>query len=836
LKLVNTSSNPYRLERSVVPSAYRLFITPDLDGATFAGRVEIDVVVSESSQQLTLHAVDLALGAATVTAAGTSLRSVDVRQDHTYETTSFLFDHALPVGPAVVEIAFTGVLNDLLVGFYRSTFTDVEGVSHTIATTQFEHSDARRAFPCWDEPSFKATFQVNLTVPSHLAAYSNSPVTSNTDLGNGQRTVSFAPTMKMSTYLVAFVIGPFEETAALDVDGVPLRIVYPTGKGHLTAHALEAGAHALRFFSEYFDIAYPGDKLDMVAIPDFAFGAMENLGCITYRESALLVDPNSASLTEKQRAAAVVAHEIAHMWFGDLVTMEWWEGIWLNEAFATFMEVLCTDDLRPQWKMWVGFGVDRDAALQVDGLHSTRPIEYEVISPNDTRGMFDVLTYEKGGSVLRMLEQYLGAETFRDGIRYYLAKHSYANTVTTDLWDALEEVSGQPVRDMMNTWILQGGHPLVTFEDGVLTQEPFSYGPARGASSIGSSWMTPVFTRSLKGGPVSRHLLADVALEVSDDAPVVVNAGASGVFRSRYGPAELAEIADHIGELEEFERATLVADSWASLLASRITLVEGLAIARGLGNQDEPTPWGTVGKAVDFVHRALDEDQRATFAATVRELFGPQFERLGWDAKDGEGERTPQMRGIIIGTLGTIGADESVRAEAQRRFGANAIEGDLAHAIMRIVAHENQSGAYATFLERYRHAPNPQEEQRYLFALGGFGDEKVALDAAEKCFSSFRTQDGPSVLGLLTRNEKTGPSVWRYLTGRWDEAVAKFPPSAHSSMTLGLPTFIRDEAFANEVEDFHTAHSLGGEQRTVLQQIERMRVGLTFAQAVRQQI
>ena len=243
---MNASSNPYRLERSVLPSAYRLFITPDLDGATFAGRVEIDVVLSESSQQFTLHAVDLVLGAATVTAAGTSLRSVDVRQDHIYETTTFLFDHALPIGPAVVEIAFTGVLNDLLVGFYRSTFTDVEGVSHMIATTQFEHSDARRAFPCWDEPSFKATFQVNLTVPSHLAAYSNSPVTSNTDLGNGQRTVSFAPTMKMSTYLVAFVIGPFEETAALDVDGVPLRIVYPPGKGHLTALAFEAGAHADR--------------------------------------------------------------------------------------------------------------------------------------------------------------------------------------------------------------------------------------------------------------------------------------------------------------------------------------------------------------------------------------------------------------------------------------------------------------------------------------------------------------------------------------------------------------------------------------------------------------
>ena len=439
---MNSSPNPYRLDRNVIPSAYRIFLTPDLESATFSGRVEIDVDVTTSAPSFTLHAIELALGAASITTSDSTLLSSDPVLDEKYETATFNFDEDVPAGPSTIEIAFTGILNDQLHGFYRSTFTDVNGVAHTIATTQFEHSDARRAFPCWDEPSFKATYQVNLTVPSDLAAYSNSPELSNTDLGNGQRTVTYAPTMKMSTYLVAFVVGPFEETEATDVDGVPLRIVYPVGKGHLTELALEAGAFSLRFFSQYFAIPYPGDKLDMIAIPDFAFGAMENLGCVTYRESALLVDPSTASLAEMQRVAEVVSHEIAHMWFGDLVTMEWWEGIWLNEAFATFMSVLCTNALRPQWEMWVGFGVDRDAALQIDGLHSTRPIEYEVVSPDDTRGMFDILTYEKGGSVLRMLEQYLGDETFRDGIRHYLLKHSYANTVTTDLWDALEETSG----------------------------------------------------------------------------------------------------------------------------------------------------------------------------------------------------------------------------------------------------------------------------------------------------------------------------------------------------------------------------------------------------------
>ena len=391
---MTTELNPYRLGRTVVPSAYRIFITPNLESAAFAGRVEIDVDITESTSELKLNAIELALGAAPLTTGGTAHRSIDLNLDEEYEVVTYTFDSALPVGSAVLEIAFNGILNDQLHGFYRSTFTDPSGVKHTIATTQFENTDARRAFPCWDEPAFKATYQVNLTVPSHLAAYSNSPVSSNTDLGNGQRTVSFTPTMKMSTYLVAFIIGPFEETEALDVDGVPLRIVFPLGNAHLTGHALEAGAFALRFFSNYFDIPYPGDKLDMVAIPDFMQGAMENLGCITYRMPDLLIDPAKASLAEMKRVAKVVMHEIAHMWFGDLVTMEWWEGIWLNEAFATFMEVMCQDAFRPQWKVWVSFGAERDMALQIDGLHATRPIEFEVVSPDDTQGMFGRLTYE----------------------------------------------------------------------------------------------------------------------------------------------------------------------------------------------------------------------------------------------------------------------------------------------------------------------------------------------------------------------------------------------------------------------------------------------------------
>ncbi len=831
---MTTESNPYRLDRTVVPSAYRIFITPDLDSATFAGRVEIDVDVIEATKVVKLNSIELDLGAATLTINGTAHRSTDLNLDETYEVATYTFDALLPVGSAVLEIAFDGILNDQLHGFYRSTFTDPSGVKHTIATTQFENTDARRAFPCWDEPAFKATYQVNLTVPSHLAAYSNYPVATDTDLGNGQRTVSFKPTMKMSTYLVAFIIGAFEETEALDVDGVPLRVVYPIGNGHLTALALEAGAFGLRWFAEYFDIPYPGEKMDMVAIPDFMQGAMENLGCITYRTSDLLIDPATASLAEMVRVAHVVLHELAHMWFGDLVTMEWWQGIWLNEAFATFMQLLCQDDFRPTWETWTSFCTSRDMALDVDGLHTTRSVEYEVVSPADTQGMFGHLTYEKGAAILRMLEQYLGAETYRDGIRNYLRKHSYANTVTTDLWDAIEEVSGAPVRDVMNTWILQGGYPLITLEDGMISQIPFAYGPATGESAIGTSWKVPVTTRSLKGGPVDVHLLGDDAIAISDDPPVVVNARGSGYYRARYGVTESAALADHVDELDAVERAVLLSDSWALLFSSQISADQFLTIGAGLGDLDEPTPWGTLATAVGYIKRALPDGRASGFAERVRAIFGPQFERLGWDARPGESALAPQLRAIVLSTLGTVCADEAIIAEAQRRFDANDVSGDLANAILRVVASRDRPGDYETFLERYRGAGTPQDEQRYMRGLWGFSDERVALDAAEKCFSEFRNQDASAMLGILTLSPATGPSVWRFMTSRWDD-VMKFPPNTLSYTTRGIVTFINDAAFADEVAAFYTSHPLAGEQKEVEQNVERMRVGLTFAAAMREQ-
>jgi puromycin-sensitive aminopeptidase len=833
---MSSPSNPFRLPTNVRPSAYRIEIDPDIDAASFRGSVQIDLEVASEAESISLNSVDLIFDSIEVWAAD-GTRGVTVVADEEYERVQLDLDRPLSPGPASVKIAFHGAMCDQLVGLYKSTYVDLDGESQSIATTQFEATDARRAFPCFDEPTFKATFQLTVRVAGGLTAYSNSPIVEESDNGDGSRTIRFGPTMKMSSYLVALVVGPFGETDAVDVNGVPLRVVYPRGKDHLARFALEAGKFALEFFSGYFAIPYPGDKLDLVAVPDFAFGAMENLGCVTFREAALLVDPASASLAELERVADVVAHEIAHMWFGDLVTMQWWEGIWLNEAFATFMETLCVESFRPQWKKWLSFVPSREMAMQIDGLHATRPIEYEVVSPTDMRGMFDALTYEKGCAVLRMLEQYVGAETFRDGIRLYLRRHSYANTVTTDLWNALEEVSGEPVREMMNTWILQGGHPLVSYEEGRVDQRPFAYLSERPAdSAIGERWVVPIMSRSVNGGPITKQLLGDEPLEIVADGPMVVNAGGWGVYRTRYGQKELAAIAGSLDRLDEVERAVLVADGWAALQSGDVRWEDFLSLAHGLGDLDEPSSWLTVAQAFDVAHRVADAVQRERLAVTVRDVFAPQLKRLGLDPMPSESELAAQVRAIALGAVGTVGNDEVVRAECQTRFDADRLDGDTAEAVLRVVGWSCRPGDDETFLARYRAASSPQVERRYQWGLADFPDDAVALRAAGLCLSEFRTQDGPIVLGLLTRNWKSGPTAWRFMADHWDECVSRFPFNLVRRMCAGIPALIQDREFAAEVEEFHRSHPVEGEQRSVEQLIERMHIGLDLADALRRQL
>jgi puromycin-sensitive aminopeptidase len=400
------SEHAYRLPRTVTPARYDLTLEPDLAAGSFSGTEEVAVTVHERTSEIVLNAKDLLVSSGSLRSAdGRTIEITKVVTDE--EAERIALDLADPADPGAwtLMLAFEGPLNDRMVGFYRSVFDDEDGARHAIATTHFEATDARRAFPCWDEPDLKAVFGVTLVVTAGLTAISNGPETGRETLPDGRVRVRFADTMAMSTYLLCFVVGSLAVTTASDAHGVPVRVACRPGKEHLAGYAQDAAVFALNWFADYYGIPYPDAKLDNVAIPDFAQGAMENLGCVTYRETLLLLDPEHATQVEKLDVAETVAHELAHMWFGDLVTMRWWNGIWLNEAFATFMAYLCVDAMHPEWRVFDAFARIRANAFEVDALASSRPIEYPVHSPDDASGMFDTLTYTKGGAVLRMLEQ-----------------------------------------------------------------------------------------------------------------------------------------------------------------------------------------------------------------------------------------------------------------------------------------------------------------------------------------------------------------------------------------------------------------------------------------------
>jgi len=835
----------FRLPRTVEPVIYRMEIEPNVSSASFSGTVEIDVIVHEPVDELVLNAAELAISDVEIRTEGGDVLGCTVSFRDELEQVVFQPATTLPPGPCRVSCRFTGNLNDKLRGFYRSTFTDESGATHTIATTQFESVDARRAFPCWDEPDRKAVFEIALIVERDVEAFSNSPIIGTDRVGDKNR-VRFSPTMKMSTYLVAFIVGEMETTQTVDVDGVPLRVVFPPGKRSLADFALSVGAFSLRYFTEYFNIPYPGEKVDLVAIPDFAAGAMENLGCITFRDTALLIDPTTAARAELERVADVIAHELAHMWFGDLVTMGWWEGIWLNEAFATFMETICVDAYRPSWERWVGFAPSREAALAVDGVHATRPIEYPVGHPREAEGMFDLLTYEKGCGVLRMLEQHIGPDVFRDGVRTYLKAHAYGNTVTNDLWDALEDASGAPVRDVMNTFILQGGHPLVSLTGDTLSQQPFAFGPVPEGteSAIGKVWNVPVAVRALgvdgRAATPARKFVLDatpVRLAEAEEGLTVVNSGGWGVFRVGYDAAHRLALADRLSELTPLERSNLVADTWATTLAGHSSLQEFLTLAAKLGLEADPTPWAPLASALTLSSRIAAESDRGELQAAVAGMLGPQFRHLGFDAVAGEGERTPTLRSLAISVLGTIGADPEVRAEAARRFDASPIGGgngdpipaDVEAATLSVVTQLLRERDYDALLARYRGASTPQEELRSLGALATFPSIALAERTFELAMTEVRSQNGFGVIGALLFNPVGGQAVWRRMTESWDAMLDRFPKNGHVRMIEGIPALCGDARFAQEVVQFLKDHPLSSGPRRVAQSIERLGVNVAFA-------
>jgi puromycin-sensitive aminopeptidase len=804
--------DPNRLPRSVVPRRYDLVISPDLGTSRFTGSVTIAAEVLEPTREIVLNASGLEVAAA----------GHEIRLDPDLERLTITYDAPLEPGPTSIELTFSGEIATSLAGFYRSTYIDDDGNEQVLGTTQFEAPHARRAFPCFDEPDFKAVFGITLVVPDDILAISNGPEIERT-VSKGIARVRFGDTIPMSTYLVAWVVGRLELTPPVDAGGVAVRVAHVPGKQHLTAYALDAGAFAIQFFAEYYGIPYPGTKCDLVALPDFAFGAMENLGCVTFRETRLLLDPTAVAYDELAMATQTIMHEIAHMWFGDLVTMKWWNGIWLNEAFATFMERVCIDAYRPEWHTWEEFAAPRVAALDIDALQSTRTIEYEVVTPADANGMFDVLTYQKGASVLRMLSSWLGDEAFRAGVRHYLDSHLLANTETTDLWDALEDATGQPVRRIMDSWIFQPGFPIVRPAGNAVEQRRFTYT----AAPDSTRWAIPVRARIHANGNTETRsvLLAGdrVAIDAPDDALVVLNAGGNGYYRVGY-PAEWRDQLLDAGILESTERVTVIDDLWALTLAGEARADEFLTSAERYANETDLIVWRVLTAHLRAAGRLIEGEALDRYKQRVAALLAPTLKRLGREPQRNESAQQRRLRGLLFELSGTFVRDAETLGLAREIEAQGGADGDLTAASVAIVANSGTDDDFERYLARLRTDLTPQAHIRYLHSLGDFPTEELLMRAVQLAMTDeVRPANAPFVIQHALSDREHGPAIWAFVRDHWDEIRARFTPTLVTRLLEGV-TWLTDDATADDITTFIADHPVTEGARVIEQIVERLQV------------
>jgi puromycin-sensitive aminopeptidase len=828
---VVTPDNPYRLPRAVVPSRYDLVLEPDLASASFQGSVAIHVHAPDGADRIVLNAAELGIDAAFVD-------SEPAHVELQPSTDRLIIERPVGAGEHIIELRFTGTLNDKLRGWYRSTFVDAQGETQVIATSQMQSTDCRRAFPCFDEPDFKAVFDVTLVVEPHLLAVSNGAEVSRTPDARGKHVVRFAPTMPMSTYLVAFVVGPLEATEPVMVGGIPLRIVHVPGKAHLTAFGLEVGAFALQWYQDYYGIPYPTDKCDMIALPDFAAGAMENLGCITYRENVLLADPTTATQIELQTLADVITHELAHMWFGDLVTMKWWNGIWLNEAFATFMEVACCDAYRPSWQRWTSFSLERTVAFETDALASTRAVEFPVEAPHDCDGMFDVLTYQKGGSLLRMLEQYLGEDEFRRGVSHYLTTHAYGNTETNDLWDAIEAVNPDtPVRKLMDSWIWQPGHPLVRARlDGstlVLSQQRFAFGDTEDTTLF----VVPLHLRI--DGVEQKVLLEGYETRIplpTADATVVVNAGGHGFMRVGYDATLRARLEAIVGDLTVVDRYNLVDDAWNEVVAGRLAAHDYLVFVEGFAGERELAVWQAMAIGLRGTGRLLEGEAFVAFQARVAALVAPALAELGWEPVAGEDALRAKLRGLLVSLSAVLGNDAAGQERCRSIVAHGSPDPELMAAAVAATAAVGTDADYDEYLARYRNATTPQDQLRYMYALAEFPEAAHIQRTIDLAFSGeVKTQNAPFLLNRCIANRHHGSTAWQAVRGRWDQANATFPDNAIVRMVDSVKLLTSPEVVA-DVQGFFSEHPIPQATKTLAQVLERQQTNADLLEREHQRL
>ncbi len=859
-----TSGSEWLLPNEVRPLNYDLKLAPDLESFTFEGSQTISVEVKRPTKRIELNCVEIEIHSAEVSDNDTGgWQTADVSYDEDRETATLSLQDDLNAGMAEIRMRFSGELNDKLRGFYRSSYTDTEGSQRWMATTQFEATDARRAFPCWDEPAAKATFDVTLTVPQTLVVVSNTEPVSTTHNADDTTTVRFAQTPVMSTYLLAFIVGDLACVQDRTADGVLMRVWATRGNEEKGRFALETSMALLDYFHDYFGVPYPLSKLDHIAIPDFAAGAMENWGAITYREVALLVDPENSSASTREVVSAIISHEMAHQWFGDLVTMEWWDDLWLNESFASWMGDKAVDYLHPEWEMWTQFLTnDTTSALSLDGLRNSHPIEQAVNDPAEIGQLFDAISYSKGGSILRMLEHYLGADTFREGLRIYIKRHQYANARTRDLWNALAEASGQPVTDIMQTWTAQTGYPTLDAsvergddggdngDNGIvisLSQSRFLYDDILGADAPDDTrWSVPITARTASDAEPVRALMTTEASSLnltpasygSADEWIKVNPGQSGFYRVKYPDDELERLKTPIRSLTlpAQDRLGLQSDTYALAKAGHIPVTTFLNLAEAYSNETDPSVAGDLSAALNSLSNLLsDEPFFAAYQAFGRGIFKPIGERVGWDARDGEGHRNSLLRSRALAQLGHFEDDETL-SEARRRFDGYledpaSLTADLRAAAFTMSAKRGGADLYDAIWELEKTATLQEEKMRFLAALCSFEDRSLLQQTLDRSLDEahVRSQDTIRVMVYVASNRHGRDLAWGFLKDNWDEFDRRYGEGGFAIMRLvEIASLFTTEEKRQEVRDFFDSHPVPSAERTIRQGQERMAINIAW--------